>query len=123
MYRSDEMRKTLLHPLLLVLFVVAAVAAQSTPSPLTGKWKGDTRSGTTLELSLTVTGTTLTGTMLRRDELIKLTDGKVEGNTFTFKATINETPGSFTGELSGDEVRVWMDQQGRDAAAVLKRVK
>jgi hypothetical protein len=45
--------------------------------------------------------------MLRRDEVIKLTDGKVQGKTFTFKATINEETAGFTGELDGDQISVW----------------
>jgi hypothetical protein len=106
----------------LALVIVSAVVLAQTAN-LTGQWKGETKSGTTLELNLTATSTTLTGTMLRRDEVIKLTDGKVQGRTFTFKATINEETAGFTGELDGDQISVWMDRQGRQAAAILKRVK
>jgi hypothetical protein len=76
--------KTLILSGLAFVSVSAVVLAQT--ANLTGQWKGETKSGTTLELNLTGTSTTLTGTMLRRDEVIKLTDGKVQGKTFTFKS-------------------------------------
>jgi hypothetical protein len=113
--------KTLIVTGLALVIVAAVVLAQT--ANLTGQWKGETKSGTTLELNLTATSTTLTGTMLRRDEVIKLTDGKVQGKTFTFNATINEETAGFTGELDGDQISVWMDRQGPQAGAILKRVK
>jgi hypothetical protein len=113
--------KTLIVSGLALVIVAAVVLAQT--ANLTGQWKGETKSGTTLELNLTATSTTLTGTMLRRDEVIKLTDGKVQGKTFTFNATISEETAGFTGELDGDKISVWMDRQGPQAAAILKRVK
>lgn len=44
-------------------------------------------------------------------------------NRFTFKTTINDQAEAFTGELAGDEIKVWLDRQGPESAAVLKRVK
>jgi hypothetical protein len=90
---------------------------------LTGKWQGETSSGTSLALDLTVKGTTLTGTMTRGDERIPLSDGQVSKNTFSFKATINEKAEGFSGELTGEDLKVWLDRQGPSKAAVLKRVK
>ena len=91
--------------------------------PLTGKWQGETSSGTSLALDLTVTGTTLTGTMTRGDGRIPLTDGQVSKNTFSFKAKINDKTEGFSGEVTGEDLKVWLDRQGPPKAVVLKRVK
>jgi hypothetical protein len=90
---------------------------------LTGKWQGETPSGSSLTLDLTVKGTTLTGTMIRAGERIPLSDGQVSKNSFTFKAKMNDQPEGFSGELTGDQLRVWLDRQGVSNAVVLKRVK
>jgi hypothetical protein len=42
----------------------------------------------------------------------------VSKNAFTFTATLNEQTETFTGELAGDEIKVWLDRQGREMAAV-----
>lgn len=89
---------------------------------LTGKWQGTTKNGFHIDLDLIATGGTLTGTLTRNGEPTKITDGKVSTNTFTFKATLGEQTEAFTGEMAGAEVTVWLDRQGRDRAAILKRV-
>ena len=43
-------------------------------------------------------------------------------NTFTFKAKLNDQTETFSGELAGDEIKVWLDRQGPERAIVLKRV-
>lgn len=90
---------------------------------LDGKWQGETPGGTSIALDLTVKGRTLTGTMTRGEARIPLSEGQVSTNTFTFKATINDQTDSFSGELTEDQLKVWLDRQGPSRAAVLKRVK
>jgi len=90
---------------------------------LTGKWQGLTKNGFQVALDLTATGTELTGTLTREGQTTKITDGKVSKNTFTFKATLDDQTEGFTGELAAGELTVWLDRQGRERAAVLKRVK
>jgi hypothetical protein len=90
---------------------------------LTGKWQGETPNGSSILLDLTVKGTTLTGTMTRNGERIPLSDGQVSKNTFSFKATINDQTEGFSGELTEDQLKVWLDRQGVSKAVVLKRVK
>jgi hypothetical protein len=110
------------------LFLAAAIAlmyalsgqAQGT---VTGKWQGETANGASILLDLTVKGTSLTGTMTRNGERIPLSDGQVSKNTFTFKAKVSEEAEGFSGELTGDELKVWLDRQGAARAIVLKRVK
>jgi hypothetical protein len=105
----------------LLAFILTVVAHAQ--EGIAGKWQGETRSGTPLELDLTVKDTTLTGTLTRDGQPLTLADGKVSKNTFTFKATLNGQAESFSGEVSGDNMKVWMDRQGPEAAATLKRVK
>jgi hypothetical protein len=97
---------------------VAAFAQQG----LTGQWQGQTPGGTPVMLDLKVTKTELTGTLTRAGQPTKITDGKVEKTKFTFKANLDGQLESFTGEQQKDEIRVWLDRQSPEKAAVLKRV-
>ena len=65
----------------------------------------------------------LTGTFTRSEQSAPISEGKVAKNTFTFKSTINDQTVAFSGELAGDDIKIWMDQQGPERAIVLKRVK
>ena len=112
--------KNVLTSAVTALLLAAGVLAQVS---ITGRWQGATKSGTEIVLDLNATETVVTGTMTRGDQTIKITDGKVSKNTFTFKATINDQTDAFSGEVAGDEIKVWPDRQGPDRAAVLKRVK
>lgn len=112
--------KRILAVATIVLALAAVVHARAT---ITGKWQGETRNGTEIVLVLTATETTLTGTFTRKGQSVTIADGKVSKNTFTFKATLNDQTEGFTGEVDGDQMKVWMDRQGPSAAAVLKRVK
>ena len=104
----------------MLLAVAAAVYAQAT---LTGKWQGETRSGTAIVLDIAAKGDVLTGTFTRSEQSAPIAEGKVAKNTFTFKTTINEQTVAFSGELAGEDIKIWMDQQGPERAVVLKRVK
>ena len=90
---------------------------------LTGTWEGETRGGASLALRLSVEGTVLTGTLTRDDQPITISDGKVSKNAFTFQATLNDRTERFSGEVAGDELRIWLDRQGPSTAIVLRRVK
>jgi hypothetical protein len=113
------MQRTFTAGAIALFLAVLTVHAQAT---LTGKWQGETPNGIALVLDLTATTTELSGTLTRGDETFKITDGKVSKNTFTFKATLNDQPEGFTGEFTGDEMKVWLDRQGPERAAILKRV-
>ena len=112
--------KKVLTTSLIALLLAAGVLTEGS---ITGRWEGATKSGTAIVLDLNATETTVTGTMTRGDQTTKITDGKVSKNTFTFKAAINDQPDAFSGEVAGDEIKVWPDRQGPDRAAVLRRVK
>jgi hypothetical protein len=98
----------------------AALLAQA---GITGKWQGKTPAGSDVTLDLTATKTALTGTLSEGGRTIKLADGKVTKNTFKFTATMNEEAVAFSGELVKDELRVWMDRNGPEKSAILKRVE
>jgi hypothetical protein len=104
-----------------VLLLIAAVAYAQ--APLTGKWQGETKSGSAIGLDMTVKGDVLTGTFTRSEQSAPISEGKVAKNAFTFKSTINDQTVAFSGELAGDDIKIWMDQQGPERAIVLKRVK
>ena len=106
--------------LAIVVLALAGVRAQHS---LTGKWQGETPNGLPLTLDLTATGTDLTGTLTRADQTVKITDGKVTNNTFSFKATLGDQPESLSGEFTADEIKIWLDRQGPERAVIMKRVK
>lgn len=104
----------------IITMFACVVQAQDT---LSGTWEGETRNGASIVLNLEAKGTALTGTLVRSGQSATLSDGTVSKNTFTFKATLNDQPEGFSGELTGDEIKIWMDRQGASNAIVLRRVK
>jgi hypothetical protein len=119
-YEGAINMKRILTAAMIALVLAALVHAHA---GLTGKWQGQTPNGFELVLDLTAKETALTGTLTRDGQPTTITDGKVSKNTFTFKATLNDQTEGFTGELDGDQITVWLDRQGRERAAILKRVK
>jgi hypothetical protein len=105
-----------------IVTLMLSVSA-ATQTRLAGTWQGETNAGASVQLDLIVKGTNLTGTLTRNGQSTPLSDGKVSKDSFTFKARLNEQVEGFTGERAGDELKVWLDRQGRATAIVLKRVK
>jgi hypothetical protein len=105
------------------LMALALAAVLHAEVGLTGRWQGETPNGAEIILDLSTTETALTGTLIRNGQPATIADGKVSKKTFTFKATLNDQTEGFTGQLDGDEMKVWLDRQGPERAAVLKRVK
>ena len=102
-------------------FVLGAPAAVQ--NTVAGLWEGQTNGGSPIVLDLKVDGKSLTGTMTRNGQAATLAEGQVSGNAITFKVTLNEQLESISGELAGDELKVWLDRQGRERAIALKRAK
>ena len=103
-----------------ILLLAAGLAAQS---PIAGKWRGQTPNGASLELNLTVTDNTLTGTLTREDTTVRVTEGKVSKNRFTFTVSLNDEVETISGEVDGDQMKAWLDRQGPSMAVVFTRVK
>ena len=55
-------------------------------SKLTGKWQGKTESGRQVVLDARVDGQDLTGRFTLAEQSAEITEGKVEGTTFSFTA-------------------------------------
>jgi hypothetical protein len=103
-----------------VLTCAVVVQAQNT---LTGRWEGKTPNGFSVVLDVVATDSSLTGTLTRNGEPAAIGDGKVTKNTFSFTVTLNGQTDGMTGEITGDEVKIWMDRQGRERAMTLMRSK
>ena len=114
--------KRILTGATIALMLVSVVHSQA---ELTGRWQGETKSGTQIVLDLKATEKALTGTITMDGQPAPIADGKVSKNTFTFKAPVKETNQTegFTGELAGDQITFWPDGLGRERAVILKRVK
>ena len=117
--------KRILTVTALALMLTAVVHAQA---KLTGKWEGETKSGSPVVLDVKATDTEVTGTLTVDGKPAPIADGKVSKNTFTFQATFDEGGGrshteGLTGELAGDQITLWLDRQGHSSDAILKRVK
>jgi hypothetical protein len=106
----------------LVLVTTLAGVAQA-QDKLTGTWEGETRNGSSIALTLVVTGTALTGTLVRNEQSTTLSEGTVSKNSFAFKATLNGRAEGFSGALAGEEMKIWLDRQGASTAIVLQRAK
>jgi hypothetical protein len=106
----------------LATIVLLALPAVHVQSAISGKWQGKTPNGFELELNLVVTGTELSGTFTRDGQSLPIAEGKASKTTFTFNVTMNDRTEGLTGEVDGDQMKLWMDRQGPSAAAVLKRV-
>lgn len=104
----------------LVTTLACHVQAQDT---LSGTWEGETQAGASIVLTLESKGTVLTGTLVRSGQSATVSDGKVSKNKFTFKATVNDQREGFSGERTGDEIKIWLDRQGASNAIVLRRAK
>lgn len=112
--------KRILMASTIALAMAAIVHAQAT---VTGRWRGETRSGSQIVLDLEVKEKTLSGTLTRNGEVSKIADGQVSKNVLTFTATLGDQVESLTGECTGDQISIWLNRQGPERAIVLKRLK
>jgi len=102
--------------LLTLLLSALAMAAD-----VSGKWNAKVpgRDGNTRDVTYNfkVSGSTLTGTTTGfQGNEIQISDGKVEGDTITFKTKIefngNTMVMNYTGKVSGDEIKFTSQREG-----------
>ena len=117
------MTKTILLTFVLLLaLTVGAFAAD-----VTGKWTAQVpgREGQTREATFTfkVEGDKLTGSMSGPQGDRPISDGKVTGDTISFSLETQRGKQTYTGTVSGDEIKMKREggQQAREFVA--KRVK
>lgn len=106
------------------IICLAAIAAD-----LTGKWVGSVKGpdGDT-EFALTynfkVEGSVLTGTFLfPQSEPTNITEGKIDGNNFTFKTAFGDQSILNKGKFYGDSVTIDSEVNGQNFHVLLKRGK
>ncbi len=106
--------------LMCCFMVCLAIAAD-----LTGKWVGTikTPDGNDIPLNYTfkVDGNKLTGTADTPQGSMPVDDGKINGNDFTFKVTVDGTDYSHTGKLYADSCGLDIDFGGQKIHTTLKR--
>jgi len=108
-------------PIIVVSVVCAASVIAHAETGLTGKWQGTTGSGRKVVLDAKVKGQDLTGRLTLAEQAADITDGKVEGKTFSFKATLDGRTAAFSGRLVGEVVELTVE--GVASPLTLKRVE
>lgn len=104
-----------------VMVVCSASVAAHAETGLTGKWQGATDSGRKVVLDVKIKGQALTGKFTLAEQTADITDGKVEGKTFSFKATLDGRTPTFNGRLVGEVVELTVE--GVATPLTLKRVE
>jgi hypothetical protein len=106
-----------------VTLVIALSAVLVAQESATGRWQGKTPNGASILLELAAKGNDLTGTMTVGAQKSAIENGKVSKNTFNVRVTMRGGTEEFTGEINGDEIKMWMADRGPSSAITLKRVK
>ena len=114
------MMRAVAHVIAVAILLSITAAAQAR---LGGKWEGQTPGRQSVVLELTTNGEALTGTMTVGAEQAPIENGKTSKTTVSFSVAMEGATERFTGELAGDELKIWMDDRGPSSAIVLKRVK
>ena len=106
------------------IICLAAIAAD-----LSGKWVGsikgpDGDSEFTLTYNFKAEGNVLTGTFLfPQSEPTNITEGKIDGNNFSFKTAFNDQAILNKGKFYGDSITIVSDVNGQNFHILLKRAK
>lgn len=107
----------------LILLSCALVAA-AFAADVTGKWTYEMQGrqgATTATLNLKADGGTLTGTVSGRGGETEISDGKIDGDSVSFKV-IREFNGNkmtmkYTGTVTGDGIKFRVESEGTDRPA------
>ena len=118
-----------MNKLMAGVIVGLLMAASAFAADIDGKWTGSMSTpGGDFEQSfnLKAEGAKLTGTMQGFDgSTIKIEDGKIDGNKFSFSATIDFSGMSimlnYTGTVEKDQMKMTMEAMGMPIDLVLKK--
>ena len=110
-----------------IVVLAAGVVIVGRAQGVTGKWASDPVGGGVLGLDLTISGTTLTGTVVATQPgdvfSSSIANGSVSGNTIAFSATIAGRTAAFTGEVVEDQITLRMVGNAAAPAFILRRVQ
>lgn len=110
----------------LALMLCGAMICLAVVADLTGKWTGSLKTANgdfPLSFTFAVDGDNLTGSAANKEGSIPITDGKINGNDFSFGLTYNGTALKNTGKYYGDSITVDIDYNGTILHGSLKRDK
>jgi hypothetical protein len=110
-----------------IVVLAAGVVIVGRAQGVTGKWASDPVGGGVLGLDLTISGTTLTGTVVATQPgdvfSSSIANGSVSGNTIAFSATIAGRTAAFTGEVVEGQITLRMVGNSAAPAFILRRVQ
>jgi hypothetical protein len=110
-----------------IVVLAAGVVIVGRAQAVTGKWASDPVGGGVLGLDLTISGTTLTGTVVATQPggvfSSSIANGSVSGNTIAFSATIAGRTAAFTGEVAEGQITLRMVGNSAAPALILRRVQ
>ena len=116
------MKRKILTTTLLVCFVMVCLAAIA---DLTGRWNGKITMADGSEIMLTYVfkadGEKLSGSIISPQGELPIYDGKINGNDFSFKVDVGDSPILSTGKFYGDSVAVDATLEGRKLHTTLLR--
>lgn len=119
------MKKRLFTTLALVC-CSALVCLAVVATGLTGNWAGAIKTPNgdyPLNCSFKVEGDKLSGIAYNETDSIPITDGRINGNSFSFNLTFNGASLKNSGKLYGDSITVDVDFRGTPLHGMLKRVE
>ena len=97
-------------------------AAQADQDEFSGTWQGETGSGRPVVLELKVAGKQLTGRLTLAQQTAEITEGKVEGKTFSLTTgPLDGRNVACTGRRVGEEIELTV--KGVGSPLMLKRAK
>ncbi|MGH9351637.1 MAG: hypothetical protein ACRD2G_05690 [Terriglobia bacterium] len=112
-------RRALLAGVLIATFAVVSLAAD-----LNGRWEGtfSTPNGDIqLAFNFKVDGAKLTGTVETPNGDTPISDGKVNGDSFSFKVQVGDNEITHEGTLSGDTIQMKVEGPWGSSQVTLKR--
>ncbi len=117
------MKRKLFSPIVLACCFIVLMAA--TFADLSGKWTGVIKTPDGNDLAVTynfkVDGDVLTGTAESPAGEVTVDNGKVTGDTFTFKVTVDGNDYPHTGKMYADSCGLDIDFGGQKVHTTLKR--
>ncbi len=108
----------------LVVVLLLFSAAVSLAADLNGRWEGAINAGNgdvQLVFHFKVDGAALTGTVETPQGSADISDGKVDGDKFSFKTHFQDSEFNHEGTISGDTIQLKVWGSWGDAEMTLKR--